>query len=667
MSIVIQLASYAAAAYLSYSFYQTGSYVYSLWTPPTCDPTVNAADCYCPSYYAKDVSIHFEIYLSPKASLQQNFQSSSQFQRVYSSALPPSSDDADFDAMPASPVRLSFDSKPIHHKTSINGKHKLFKLHQSKEPIYAHIVAYNAPQKSSDYYYTSSLPTDSIFSQISIPVTYLDPPPPDTFSLQTMRSGKQKQSKPSPAPSRSPLRPFKVQYFQPNLTVFYVVDANCYPIRAIPGDMFPFLTNKRSLKNGQYHQSSYDPIIFSSNLFQMHKYALPMMDASGDLLSNTNHTDFQYDITNLTLEINIEPVSLGLFRLYLMMDGNNRAMQREWGFTQHDCDQIKSLFVDTPPLLTFATFTAAMLHSIFGVLAMKSDISFWSDKEGVDSLKGLSTNSVLFECISSVIITIYLVDSDQTNKIVIAFMIAECILGFWKVKRIHTIKKKIAFKASIEDYEISDDELSSDEDEDESDDSSSSEAVTQQKKKKKKKQQKKKKKKKQQTKQTTKGKQKKKGNGKKQTQKQQKQKKEEEKKADAGLKNETESLDQRASRYMMMVMVPIVIGYGVYSFLYQKHKSVLSFIINVAASCVYGLGFIHLTPQLFINYELKSVEALPWKVLIYRFFNTFVDDLFSFVIDMPLMHRLACFRDDIVFFVFLGQWWIYGAKKRKTD
>ena len=46
----------------------------------------------------------------------------------------------------------------------------------------------------------------------------------------------------------------------------------------------------------------------------------------------------------------------------------------------------------------------------------------------------------------------------------------------------------------------------------------------------------------------------------------------------------------------------------------------------------------------------------------YKSLNTFVDDLFAFVIKMPVMHRLACFRDDIVFFIFLYQRHIY-----KTD
>jgi len=38
-------------------------------------------------------------------------------------------------------------------------------------------------------------------------------------------------------------------------------------------------------------------------------------------------------------------------------------------------------------------------------------------------------------------------------------------------------------------------------------------------------------------------------------------------------------------------------------------------------------------------------------------FNTFIDDIFAFIITMPTAHRLACFRDDIVFVVYLYQRW----------
>ena len=35
--------------------------------------------------------------------------------------------------------------------------------------------------------------------------------------------------------------------------------------------------------------------------------------------------------------------------------------------------------------------------------------------------------------------------------------------------------------------------------------------------------------------------------------------------------------------------------------------------------------------------------------------NTFIDDLFAFVITMPGLHRMSVFRDDIVFFIYLYQ------------
>jgi hypothetical protein len=50
-------------------------------------------------------------------------------------------------------------------------------------------------------------------------------------------------------------------------------------------------------------------------------------------------------------------------------------------------------------------------------------------------------------------------------------------------------------------------------------------------------------------------------------------------------------------------------------------------------------------PQLYINYKLKSVAHLPWRMMIYKFLNTIIDDLFAFIITMPWLKRLSCFRD----------------------
>ena len=52
-----------------------------------------------------------------------------------------------------------------------------------------------------------------------------------------------------------------------------------------------------------------------------------------------------------------------------------------------------------------------------------------------------------------------------------------------------------------------------------------------------------------------------------------------------------------------------------------------------------------MTPQLWINYRTKSVAHLPWRTLVYKALNTFIDDLFAFIVKMPDLHRLSCFRD----------------------
>lgn len=78
-----------------------------------------------------------------------------------------------------------------------------------------------------------------------------------------------------------------------------------------------------------------------------------------------------------------------------------------------------------------------------------------------------------------------------------------------------------------------------------------------------------------------------------------------------------------------------------------------SWTLNSMVNGVYAFGFLFMLPQLFVNYKLKSVAALPWRAFMYKAFNTFIDDIFAFIITMPTAHRIACFRDDIVFLIYL--------------
>jgi len=131
--------------------------------------------------------------------------------------------------------------------------------------------------------------------------------------------------------------------------------------------------------------------------------------------------------------------------------------------------------------------------------------------------------------------------------------------------------------------------------------------------------------------------------------------------------NRTKEHDLTAMKYLYYSLYPIVIGYAIYSLYFENHKSWYSWIVGSLAGCVYTFGFIMMTPQLFINYKLKSVAHLPWRTFVYKAINTFIDDLFAFLIRMPTMHRLRVFRDDIVFLIYLYQRWKYPVDKNRLE
>jgi hypothetical protein len=129
----------------------------------------------------------------------------------------------------------------------------------------------------------------------------------------------------------------------------------------------------------------------------------------------------------------------------------------------------------------------------------------------------------------------------------------------------------------------------------------------------------------------------------------------------------TKIFDEKATKCLFLFLLPCVLGYAIYSLLYHDHTGWYSFILSTLVGCIYTFGFVMMTPQLFINYKLKSVAHLPWKTFIYKALNTFIDDIFAFIIKMPTLHRLGCFRDDVLFFIYIYQWWIYPVDKTRVN
>lgn len=133
------------------------------------------------------------------------------------------------------------------------------------------------------------------------------------------------------------------------------------------------------------------------------------------------------------------------------------------------------------------------------------------------------------------------------------------------------------------------------------------------------------------------------------------------------IESATKKYDMVAFKYLSWGLFPLLAIYAVYSLIYNEHKGWYSFSLSMLYGFLLTFGFIMMTPQLFINYKMKSVAHLPWRMLTYKALNTFIDDIFAFVIKMPTLYRLGCFRDDIVFFIYLYQRHIYRVDPKRVN
>ncbi|ETE61569.1 Cleft lip and palate transmembrane protein 1-like protein, partial [Ophiophagus hannah] len=82
------------------------------------------------------------------------------------------------------------------------------------------------------------------------------------------------------------------------------------------------------------------------------------------------------------------------------------------------------------------------------------------------------------------------------------------------------------------------------------------------------------------------------------------------------IESSTKIYDDMAFRYLSWILFPLLGCYAVYSLLYMEHKGWYSWILSM----LYGF---------LLTFAL----------------NTFIDDLFAFVIKMPMMYRIGCLRD----------------------
>ena len=248
------------------------------------------------------------------------------------------------------------------------------------------------------------------------------------------------------------------------------------------------------------------------------------------------------------------------------------------GFEDSDLDEIKELFSDRRLHIFFLTNLISFVHGWLAYLAFKNDVGFFKSRT---TYAGLSSRTLVSNFVCSLIIFLYLFDSDYASRLVVGTVGVETAIELWKVIRVLRARTSGQVTTTEED--------------------------------------------------------------------------------------QTETYDSIAMHALSLVMFPLMAGFALYTLVYYTHASWWSWIIGSLADFVYMVQFVLMTPQLFVNYKLKSVAHLPWRALSYKAFNTFIDDVFAWIITMPTAHRIATLRDDLVFAILLYQRHIYPTDKTRAN
>jgi hypothetical protein len=284
------------------------------------------------------------------------------------------------------------------------------------------------------------------------------------------------------------------------------------------------------------------------------------------------------------------------------------AQQRALGTAgEGDADEMKRVLLESDPRLLVVTGLVSLAHMVLETLAFKSDVSFWRKKNNTE---GLSARTIVFNAGCQVVVLLYLLDND-TSWMVLLSTALSVLVEAWKITKVLDVEFVPVWKGFV---------LLTD------------------------------KRRRVRATKTDDGKE-----------------KERDDVVFSDLSRQTAEHDETAMRYLTYLLIPLVLAYAGYSVLYLEHRGWYSFVVTTLVGAVYAFGFLAMLPQLFINYKLKSVAHMPWRQMTYKALNTVIDDLFAFVIKMPTLHRVAVFRDDVVFAAFLYQRWIYRVDKTRVN
>ncbi len=310
------------------------------------------------------------------------------------------------------------------------------------------------------------------------------------------------------------------------------------------------------------------------------------MDETG--LTSDTYMPLNDSAHYLPLCISVGSTSMPRWQLLRKLDESVKHMEDAVWSQNRDTDEMRELITDTKVSTLLFTLIASVLHMFFEFLAFKSDVNFWRKNK---SLRGLSIRAIGADFVFQCIVLLYLIDDKASLLVTVPAFIGTVIQG-WKLHRATGMKllrcNQSCLGWRLKLTRLEEEAVTPPVVKDQQDDDSQ----------------------------------------------------------DATFIAATMESDRLAVSYLCMLLLPLVLGFSVKTLVRDMHTSWYSWAIKSLTSIVYTLGFVLMTPQLFINHRLKSVSHLPWQFLCYRFTTTFIDDVFAFLMNIPLMHRIACLRGE---------------------
>ncbi|CBZ50469.1 putative Cleft lip and palate transmembrane protein 1 [Neospora caninum Liverpool] len=321
-----------------------------------------------------------------------------------------------------------------------------------------------------------------------------------------------------------------------------------------------------------------------------------------------------------SLKITYKPTGYASW-LFLLIMGQAMGSLQSMKFSAYDVNSVKMMMGSSSPWVLLLVYLISLLHLVFEILALYSDVKFWRGQENL--AQNFSANGLLIEMALEVITILYVRDNGDSFLVQI-FIVLRLLLNVWKLRKLvtFTISSTPPYFFKIRGAPSSPNVA----------DGAEPTAETEEKKRN--------------------------SSGEKKSQKAERA---------AVDYEELQRFENACMWYLCLLFLPMVLGVSLYQLIYVPQKGWWSWLVTSLATCGYTFGFVSMTPQLFRNYKLQSVTHMPWRVLGYQFTNTFIDDVFSCFIRMPKMHRMSVFRDDVVFVVFLVQRWLYRHNKQRDD